>query len=89
MKNNESLHITIKKPPDPNPVRSLASFDNPKSIEPQIIQSILSGVDAVPKSTEFEGNLKDEVLKLLSEEKVVAVQRQKNLTLVYFKSKHQ
>ena len=87
MKNNQSLHLTIKQPPNPNPVKTLGIFDdldNPNL--PQVINQFISGTTFEPHSQEFDGNVKDEVLKLISSEKPIAVARQGNLTVVYFQS---
>lgn len=85
---NQSLHLTIKKPPDPNPVKTLGIFDdldNPNL--PQVIHHFISGTAFEPKSEEFETNVKDEVLKLLVSEKTIAVARKGDLTLVYLQKK--
>lgn len=85
MKNNQSLHLTIKQPPDPNPVRSLGVFDDiTNTYLPQLISNFLSGIDFEPKSPEFVENVKDEVLKLLTESKPIAVAKQGDITIVYF-----
>ena len=85
MKPNETIHITIKKPPDPNPVRSLGVFDDPDN--PNILRMIeltLAGVTFEPKDNEFKDNVKDEVLKLLAEQKVIGAMRKNNITCVFF-----
>lgn len=85
MKNNQSLHLTIKEPPNPEPIRTLGIFDDPDNPNlPHLISSFLNPITFAPKSSEFKENVKDEVLKLLSEEKPIAVSRQGTFTLVYF-----
>lgn len=85
MKSNQSVHITIKQPPDPNPVRTLGIFDDPDNPNlPQIIQSFLSNT-FIPKDEDFKTNVKDEVLKLLTTSSVIAVSRQGPITTVYLK----
>ena len=85
MKNNQSLHLTIKQPPDPKPVRTIGIFDDPDGPHiPQLINHFLTALDFEPKSLEFEGNVRDEVLKLLTTQKPVAVAKQGKLTIVYF-----
>jgi hypothetical protein len=87
MKDNQSLHLTIKEPPNPEPVKTLGVFtdlDNPaiKEVIYHYMQSLAAISDT--KSDEFIGNVKDEVLKLLSSAKPIAVSRQSNITIVYF-----
>jgi hypothetical protein len=85
MKNNQSLHLTIKQPPNPNPIKTLGIFDdldNPNL--PQVINSFIDGITFNPHSQEFEGNVKDEVLKVVAMYKPIAVLKQGNLTVVYF-----
>ena len=85
MKNNQSIHLTIKQPPDPKPVRSLGIFDDPDNPAiRQVIDHFLNTLDFDPKSQEFTDNVKDEVLKLISTQKVVGVAKKGTLTLVYF-----
>jgi hypothetical protein len=85
MKNNQSLHLTIKQPPNPKPIRTIAILDDPDNPNvPQLINHFLAGIDFEPKSQEFEGNVKDEVLKLLTSQKPIAVARQGRITVVYF-----
>lgn len=83
MNSNQSLHITIKEPPDPNPKKTLGVFDdldNPNL--PQMIQHFLS-TKFTPKDNEFTENVKDEVLKLLGTDKVIGVAREGDITLIY------
>jgi hypothetical protein len=84
MKSNQSLHLTIKQPPNPNPVRTLGVFtelDNPAL--PVIIQSFLSNTKFDSKDHVFHENLRDEVLKLLAEgAEVLTVQRQDNVITI-------
>lgn len=85
MKNNQSLHLTIKQPPNPNPIKTLGIFDdldNPNL--PQVINQFIDGITFNPHSQEFEGNVKDEVLKVVAMYKPIAVAKQGNLTVVYF-----
>lgn len=85
MKDNQSLHLTIKQPPNPEPIKTLGIFsdpDNPELI--QVIRHFLTTNKFEPKSEEFEGNVKDEVLKLISTQKPIAVSRMGKLTAVYF-----
>jgi len=85
MNSNQSIHITIKQPPNPEPIRTLGIFDDPDNPAlPMIFQHILDNLQFSPKSREFEDNVKDEVLKLLSTTKIVAVARNDKTTLVYF-----
>lgn len=88
MKDNQSLHLTIKEPPNPEPVKTLGVFtnlDNPaiKEVIYHYIKSL--AVIAEPQSDEFINNVKDEVLKLLTSATPIAVSRQNNITIVYFK----
>lgn len=86
MKSNQSIHLTIKQPPNPNPVRTLGIFEDPDNPSlKQIIDHFLNTLDFEPKDQEFIDNVKDEVLKLLSTQKVVGVAKKGPLTLVYFK----
>lgn len=85
MKNNQSIHIAIKQPPNPNPVKTLGIFDdldNPHIA--QVVSSFLQHTKFEPKSKEFTDNVKDEVLKLIATCKPIAVARQGTLTVVYF-----
>jgi hypothetical protein len=85
LKNNQSIHLTIKQPPDPKPVRSLGIFDDPDNPTiRQVIDHFLNTLDFDPKSQEFTDNVKDEVLKLISTQKVLGVAKKGTLTLVYF-----
>lgn len=87
MESNQSLHITIKEPADPNPKKTLGvldDLDNPNL--PQVIQHFLSATAFKPKSTEFEDNVKEEVLKLLSQTKTIGVAREGNIFLVYLQA---
>ena len=84
MKKDESIHITVKRPPDPNPVKTIGIFSDPD--DPAIKGSIDHFLNKPfePKSEEFTQNVKDEVMKLLMSHKVVAVARKGTQTLVYF-----
>ena len=85
MKNNQSLHLTIKQPPDPKPVKTLGMFDDPDNPAlRQVIDHFLNTMAFEPKSDEFSNNVKDEVLKLLSTQKAIAVAKKGTLTIVYF-----
>lgn len=87
MKSNQSVHLTIKEPPDPQPIKTLGIFDDPDNPNiPQLIQLYLSGIVFQPKDVEFTQNVKDEVLKLLSSHKILGVASQGNLTTVIFQS---
>lgn len=86
MKNNQSIHISIKEPPNPTPIRTLGIFDDPDSPHiPQVIQSLIAGLNFESKSKEFEDNVKDEAYKLLSQYKPVAAIKQGNLIAIYVK----
>ena len=83
MNGDESLHITVKKPPDPNPIRTIGVFDDPQSpVIGATVEHFLSNC-GVPKDLEFIENVKDEVLKLLSTHSIVAVAREGKLVTVY------
>lgn len=83
MKDNQSLHITIKQPPNPNPIKTLGIFDDPDNPAiPQVINSFLQNPFET-KSKEFTENVKDEALKLLTTKKVIAVARQGTLDVIY------
>lgn len=85
LKSNQSIHISIQEPPNPKPISSLAILQDPDNPNiPQLIQLYLSGIIFQPKDTEFIGNVKDEVLKLLGTTKVIGVARKGNLTTVVF-----
>lgn len=76
MKSNQSLHISVKQPPNPNPVRSIAVFDdlsNPTL--PAMIQTLLSGIPNVPKDEEFKQNVREEALQALLKGTVCSVTR--------------
>lgn len=84
MKSNQSLHITIKEPPNPEPVRTIGIFDDLDAPSlPSIVSAFLAATRFDPKSSEFQQNVKDEVLALLTKEKVVAVRREADVTIVY------
>lgn len=88
MKNAQSLHLTVKQPPNPEPIKTLgvfANLDNPAIKD--VIYHYLGTVEYEPKSDEFVGNVKDEVLKLLSSSTPIAVSKLSgNLTVVYFQN---
>jgi len=85
LKNNQSVHVTIKQPPDPKPIKTLGMFDDPDNPAlRQVIDHFLNTLDFEPKSNEFLDNVKDEVLKLLSSQKPIAVAKKGTLTVVYF-----
>ena len=87
MKSNQSLHLSIKEPPNPQPIKTLGIFDDPDNPNlPQLIQLYLSGIVFAPKDTEFIQNVKDEVLKLVASHKIVGVASQGNLITVVFQS---
>lgn len=87
MKSNQSLHLSIKEPPNPQPIKTLGIFDDPDNPSiPQLIQLYLSGIVFQPKDIEFKQNVKDEVLKLLASHKIIGVCSQGNLTTVIFQS---
>lgn len=87
MKSNQSLHLTIKEPPNPQPIKTLGIFDDPDNPNlPQLISLYLSGVVFQPKDIEFSQNVKDEVTKLLISHKIIGVATQGNLTTVIFQS---
>lgn len=84
MKDNQSIHITIKQPPNPEPVRSLGIFEDPDNPAiPQLIQSLISGIKFEPKSSEFDINVKDEAYKLLGHAKPIGMIRQGKLVAIY------
>ena len=85
MKSNQSLHLTIKEPPNPQPIKTLGIFDDPDNPNlPQLISLYLSGVVFQPKDIEFSQNVKDEAMKLLATHKIIGVATQGNLTTVIF-----
>lgn len=87
MKSNQSLHLSIKEPPNPQPIKTLGIFDDPDNPNlPQLIQLYLSGIVFAPKDTEFIQNVKDEVLKLVASHQIVGVASQGNLITVVFQS---
>lgn len=87
MKPNQSLHLTIKEPPNPQPIKTLGIFDDPDNPNlPQLISLYLSGVVFQPKDIEFTENVKDEVIKLIASHKIIGVATQGNLTTVIFQS---
>jgi len=88
MLQNQSLHIHIKEPPNPNPIRTLGVFANlsETALRP-IIESFLSEIQAEPHSEEFEGNVRDEVLKILATGTVLSVARRDGIMQVYIKEK--
>lgn len=88
MKSNQSIHLSIKEPPNPEPVTTLGIFtdlDNPAV--PQLIQSYIVGINFEPKDSTFEGNVKDEVLKLIANQKILGVSRKGLITSVHFSEK--
>lgn len=87
MKPNQSVHLTIKEPPNPHPIKTLGIFDDPDNPNlTQLISLYLSGVVFQPKDTEFTENVKDEVIKLIASHKIIGVANQGNLTTVIFQS---
>lgn len=87
MQDHHSLHLTIKHPPNPDPIRTLGIFDDPDNPDlKKVISHFLDTMAFEPKSTEFLENVKDEVLKLLSSTKPIAVARKDNITIVYFQN---
>lgn len=88
MKSNQSIHLTIKQPPNPNPIKTLGIFDDPDSpAVKKVISHFLEDTPFEPKDQQFEGNIKDEVLALLSTSKTVAVSKKSNLTIIYLHTK--
>lgn len=80
MKSNQSLHLTIKQPPNPNPVRTIAVFsDVSDKALPGILTAYLSEVKAMPKDAKFLENVKDEVLQALATGTVLTVAREGKL----------
>jgi|JI10StandDraft_1071094.scaffolds.fasta_scaffold354725_5 hypothetical protein len=85
MQSNQSIHLTIKQPPNPKPIRTIGIFDDPDNPAiRQVIDHFLNTLDFEPKSKEFSDNVKDEVLKLITTQKPIAVAKKGTLTLVYF-----
>lgn len=85
MKSNQSIHVTIKQPPNPEPIRTLGIFEDPDNPQiPQLIQFLITGIKFEPKSSEFDTNIKDEVYKLLGQAKPIGMIRQGKLVAVYF-----
>lgn len=87
MKSNQSIHISIKEPPNPKPIRSLGLFEN--SNEPSLIEVIsqfIKGFNLDPKDPTFVENVKDEAMKLLATRKVIAVAREGQLEVIYLKA---
>lgn len=79
MEPDESLHLTIKRPPNPEPTKTLGIFCSlPDDAILPIVEKFLSGI-TVEKSEEFTGNVKDEALKVLIQSEVLAVMRVNNL----------
>jgi hypothetical protein len=87
MKSNQSLHITIKQPPNPKPVRSLGIFESTNNTNiAQVITHFLQVLEQEPKDPEFTQNVKDEAMKLLLDRQVIAVSRLEDGTeLIYLK----
>lgn len=80
MKSNQSLHLVVKEPPNPQPAKSLGIFDdldNPNL--PQILKAYLDGTAFELKSEEFKANVRTEVLRLLENGTVLTVARQGNI----------
>jgi hypothetical protein len=88
MLQSQSLHIHIKEPPNPNPIRTLGVFSNlSDSALRSIIESFLSEIQAEPHSEEFEGNVRDEVYKILSTGTVLSVCRRDGYMQVNIREK--
>jgi hypothetical protein len=85
MKSNQSVHISIKQPPDPNPVRSLGIFEHTSDPSlASVIHQFLIGLTQEPKNLDFTQNVKDEAMKLLMERRVLAVSRMEDGTEVIY-----
>lgn len=88
MRSNQSLHLTIKQPPNPNPIRTLGVFsDINDAALPSIIQAFLSEVQAMPKDAEFLDNVKDEVMKALVNGTVLTVARKDGVLHITIREK--
>lgn len=87
MKSNQSVHISIKQPPDPNPVRSIGIFEHTSDPSlASVIHHFLLGMIQEPKEPSFTQNVKDEAMKLLMERRVLAVARMEDGTeIIYLK----
>lgn len=76
MKSNQSLHVTVKEPPNNQPVKTLGIFSNvPDTALIPIIQGYLSGIDAAPKDAEFLQNVREEVIKVILTSEILTVAR--------------
>ena len=76
MQQNQDFHITVKQPPNPNPVRTIAILENPSLPTVRaIIDAFLSEVGDAPKSPEFIENVKEEAFKAIALGKIIAVSR--------------
>lgn len=80
MKPNQSIHVTIRQPPDPEPVRSLGILGSEIGTE-TITKLVTHFLENEPtyKDPEFLNNVKDEVLKALANGTVLTVVREGNL----------
>jgi len=77
---NQTISLSIKEPPNPEPVRTLGIFALP--VDLSIIEAFLSGVPAPAHDATFLGNVKDEVLKALAECQVLTVMRQDKILTI-------
>jgi hypothetical protein len=85
MQPNQSLHITIKEPPNPEPVKTLGIFTStPEPLLLNIVSSFLSEVTPA-KSEEFSGNVKDEVYKVLRHGTILTVSRSNGVLTITVK----
>jgi hypothetical protein len=81
MKPNQSIHVTIRQPPNPEPVRSLGILGS--ELGADTITTLVSRFlvnEPTYKDPEFLQNVKDEVLKALASGNVISVIREGSLT---------
>lgn len=83
IKPNQSLHVTIKEPPNPEPISTLGIFTAlPNDALRTVLDIFLSEVTDA-KAVDFTENVKDEVRKALQAGKVLAVSRLNGILTVY------
>jgi uncharacterized protein YqhQ len=88
MKSNQSLHLTVKQPPNDQPIKSLGIFSslNDESIM-TIIQSFLSEITAEEKDTTFTQNVREEAIKVILAGEVISVSRNQGILIIHVRER--
>jgi len=86
MKSNQSLHITVKEPPNPEPVRSLGALSSLDSTTLLlVINKFLVEEGFTPKDAEFLQNCREEALKAITLGTVLTAARENGHTYIVIK----